>query len=1525
MIDVNKDTPKEIDKSNPVENKNIQNEEEIIRDDYIPVSEVCNTSETVAPIRMLYEMNKNLQGIDRKVRGIDYFVMEKLHYDDMIELCNAFNAEQVDAIAAAINQIEKGKAIIIGDMTGIGKGRIAAGILRYAKYELGKKPIFITERPNLYSDIYRDIIAIGLDAGVPLRFKGAEVEKTVEVSRQVVIDAMKEDIANDDFFLEGFDEDLLFKRGKSEYTEQAIEAYRQEYFPDQVINVFKYETNKNYDNDIRGKKRFVPYIINGSGSKTDIKDSDGNILYKGLPSNQNYEILSKKALTKEYDCVLATYSQFSSMKAVRKVEFIMSLAKDNVVVMDESHNASGTSRRGAILQNIVKETKGLAFLSATYAKRPDNMPIYAVKTNIADAELDSDELIDAIRKGGFAMQEILSSQLVSEGQMIRRERSYEGIDINYVTLDESCEVTNPNFNLKNVHYAIADKFLSIIRQIINFVFDEVNPVIQEKREKHIIQTCGEKLGNMILFGNKEEREEAREQCKADLYNNSPYLGVFTIVNQLFFSIKADAVAEWAIYRMKQGKKPIIALASTLESVLDYAMSEADGESIDIDFSVLLKRRLDKSLEYTVIDKEENSEKKILDISELSPSGQATYEGILEKISNLHTGITISPIDYIKKKIADAGFTVEEVTGRNKIIEFDKKETSGKVRNRKVPNTTDVFNGFNDNIIDCLIINQAGATGSSAHSIKTKKVTEVNYDKDGTPIVPTSLENRSEVKQRVMIILQAELDVNKEIQKRGRIYRTGQVFNPIYDYIFSAIPAEKRLSMMLRKKLKSLDANTSSNQKQSGEILDVVDFLNEYGDEVVADILSKNNALNAKLGQPVSFAEVEDSQGNKKLVPKGSITDLAYNVTGRVALLNTDEQEEFYNEVVSKYKAYEDKLKQENRWNLEVDNLDLQAKTLEKDAISVGNPEKQSVFGGATFVEKCEIDNIRKPFTKLYLNELVSAALTIKDVNGNSKEVSVEEYRQYLHESIDQRAKAEYDYMKPLLQKQKEREINGLSKDKRVLKIKNEEKRNEFLREETKRLAEIYDSKIEQTENIWSKAKRFKSIVDFFLPKNIIVYYHDGQQQTFEGLSLGIKMYDGKWLNYSDFVLRIAFPSTLRHMELSFYNMDEIQNLIIETSKKYSEKEMYIVGKNLYSDWDEEIKNSSSDRIVRYIITGNILKAYGIPELKNRQNKLISYSTNDKRVKKGILMYDSFNPNELTIKVPIDAAKNIAEKSIGGRKYLEFGDEGIVALAARGTYYMIKRRSTRLKRFHIEKNNELANYLNGSWQKNRDGDYENEVSGSKNIEAVIEILYQLGLAMNMKFDDWKAIANNYDTNDRFSSEDAIEVMIAKYNEQLEQYEKEKSKPFKEVPESVLKKMEEMERELYELRKQKENNKALRFFVASLDTAKKFKQREFTSMRLGGEFESITLAELQQDDSLSYISDITEVKDILTHFVPKFNEIDELTGEPYYNSIGGLFVKFENGNITQVYVYEGSVPSLDKPAYEVYPKNQYFNNI
>jgi hypothetical protein len=46
-----------------------------------------------------------------------------------------------------------------------------AGLIRYSILNLREYPVFFTEKKNLFSDIYRDLYDIGLDAAIPIQIK----------------------------------------------------------------------------------------------------------------------------------------------------------------------------------------------------------------------------------------------------------------------------------------------------------------------------------------------------------------------------------------------------------------------------------------------------------------------------------------------------------------------------------------------------------------------------------------------------------------------------------------------------------------------------------------------------------------------------------------------------------------------------------------------------------------------------------------------------------------------------------------------------------------------------------------------------------------------------------------------------------------------------------------------------------------------------------------------------------------------------------------------------------------------------------------------------------------------------------------------------------------------------------------------------------------------------------------------------------------------------------------------------------
>lgn len=1054
---------------------------------YEPASDACIVLNTQVPDSMAFETKTAIDRIKDEVGGdIDNFVRHRLKYPNKAALCKVLSAEQIDAVAMAIYNIEaRGQGMIIGDQTGIGKGRVAAAMIRYGVLQ-GVKPMFLTEKANLFSDIYRDLSAIG-----------------------------------------------------------------------------------------SGHLR--PFIVNGRESKTDVKDEDGNVIYQAPAAPEQEKIIVSRQVPSHYDFVVGTYSQFNSPeKKPEKPNFLISIAEDNIFILDEAHNSSGSSNTGNFLQGVISRTKGVVFLSATFAKRPDNMPIYAMKTAIADCNMSRDDLVEAITRGGVALQEVLSSQLVAEGQMLRRERSFEGVEVNYINLNDKAEE----------HKAIADNVTEILRNIISFQSNFIDEQIEEL----------DKIA--VAEGKEVELREGTSQAGVD---NQPYFSkVFQVINQMLFSLKAEAVAERAIKRLKEGKKPIIAFASTMGSFIETMENEkglpvADGDTINADFSEVLKRGLDGILRYTEKDIDGNGIYKKFEISDLPVEGQSEYHRILERIKSASTGITISPIDVIIKKIQDAGYSVAEVTGRKMEVQMNLKTGKGLVLSRKRINTNDAFRQFNNNEVDVLMINQSGSTGASAHAIPTAKVP------------------KDQVRQRVMIVLQAELDINTEVQKRGRINRTGQILKPIYDYVISAIPAEKRLMMMLQKKLKSLDANTTSNQKQSTKILDVPDFLNKYGDKIVRDYLMENQEVNELLDDPLHLKDSKSDSGSQDV---SIFEDAAHKVSGRVAVLTTKMQHDFYNEIAERYNDYVDYLKQVGEYDLEVEAMNLEAEMVSSKIIKMGKGS-DSAFGDDSMLETVRANVLKKPFTSTELQNLIKESLAGHDAKMQQHDLSEDFIKFQTQQLESENEEVENKYKELIINIQNEKAIKKIE-----AKHGSTAAQQEIINR-TNELEQAKKDKIVQVKRVFENRKEYLAkILGFFIVGRNLKYpietYNNGNELV-PSVFLGFVIDTKKKNPYapSAIKLRFAIANSSKYLAIPASYSEDIM-AIIGASADIEQSSM----NEFLKQWDEYTKQNNVDRRIRHIINGNLLQAFS-----DFKGKLVSYTTIDGKTVKGILMPENWNPGE----------------------------------------------------------------------------------------------------------------------------------------------------------------------------------------------------------------------------------------------------------------------------------------------------------
>ena len=1107
---------------------------------------------SVVPAAQAQVLQKSLG----EIGDVDQYLVDELGYSSKEELYDYLAAEQIDSVALAIHQMNKGNAFIIGDMTGVGKGRQGAALIRYAVKQ-GKVPIYFTQKPTLFTDNYRDLADIG-------------------------------------------------------------------------------------SSDLR------PFIIASNPKDANIVDADGNIVHK-LPSKKEQErvfayIMEHGTLPDEYDYVLTTYDQIKNGTAdyaqnedgtwnteVRKLpkkskgyttadyngqtrrDALAKLAEGNIAILDESHTVGGDSGCGRYMQMLTSSAGGVTFLSATFAKRADNMPIYAQRTAIAEAEVKASELIDAIMKGGVTLQEIMSKQLVESGQMIRRERSFEGVTIDWLSVEEE---TNRRQREQ------FDEVAAIFNAIRNFQDDYITPIIDAKNEA--AAEWGATVGHT--------------QGTKDMgVKNVPFASkMYNLVNQLLFALKVDAVADRVVENLRNGYKPVISFTNTMEGFLSSA---AKGVAMDEvpNFSLTLMRALDGVMRFTEKDADENTEGGFISLSELSADGQKAYNAIRDKIMNLAADLPISPMDAIRMRIEEAGYSVAEITGRT--MQLNRTE-DGKyiVEARKDRDKKAAMRDFNSGKLDVLMINKSGSTGISLHA-------------------SSKFEDQ---RQRVMVFAQFQSDINDEVQMRGRIDRSGQVTRGRYEYIMSTIPAEQRIQMMFKAKLKSLDANTTSSQKSKFNEMEIVDYLNKYGDEVVWEYMKEHPELEERLGDPLDMLQEKDSEDGPRTSEKEDTskkTGCAGKISRYLAFLSVDEQDEIFKEITEAYRVKIQLLDDAGENDLEITTMPLRAETKRKQIWHEGvNPGSGNAFADNTYVEEVEVDVLKKPMKR---DEIIEATRKLVGDKGIVTEYDQMRYgskvgevnwtryarekeaeiSQFFQEKADEAVGKLREAGEARIAKAREKAVAAATKargrgennftDAEIQSladtVANEEREKEE-RKQDKRRSEIMGVKF----RIQTLLNRLRAGSIYVVPQDLKQGTPEMFSQTF-GTFVGFKFNKSYTLGSSTAIF--ATLDGRRKVELAL--SDPAISTIIsatEMAYRYSPKEINAI---TMENWDSKVPTQTRQK--RYIITGNLLQALVDTEKgeKTRGN-LISYSTIDGETRQGILMGENFKPADLRNSAPLSS-------------------------------------------------------------------------------------------------------------------------------------------------------------------------------------------------------------------------------------------------------------------------------------------------
>lgn len=132
---------------------------------YVPRSQ-GRSPDTLIPTNMAVSAQRALDRFEQEHGNVDEFVMDRLGYDSKGQMFDVLYAEQIDSLALAFDQKDKGKIFLNGDQTGNGKGRFGAANIIDAQRQ-GYIPIFVTQKPNLYASMIQDLADIGRPGCTP--------------------------------------------------------------------------------------------------------------------------------------------------------------------------------------------------------------------------------------------------------------------------------------------------------------------------------------------------------------------------------------------------------------------------------------------------------------------------------------------------------------------------------------------------------------------------------------------------------------------------------------------------------------------------------------------------------------------------------------------------------------------------------------------------------------------------------------------------------------------------------------------------------------------------------------------------------------------------------------------------------------------------------------------------------------------------------------------------------------------------------------------------------------------------------------------------------------------------------------------------------------------------------------------------------------------------------------------------------------------------------------------------------------
>lgn len=596
---------------------------------------------------------------------IDAYVAFMLKYESHEELAECFACEQVDALAMAISQHKSNRGIWIGDQTGLGKGRVAAGLLRYAKLQ-GLRPAFFTLNAQLFNDIWRDITAIKAHTLFknPFIFNAnasiTEFGSSTELFKGTTIPKDLKSIKDD--------HDLIC----ATYSQFGKAGQKPELLIDAVDeNTFLVldESHKAAGEKSHINKVFTQIIGKASSiaysSATGIKTANNlPFYYRLFPASINRETIMT-TLKDADEAVLELVSHNLSMDGclvrreqdLSKIEFI-------------------TPENNAQYNEYVRQLS-------------DSLSAILMDMNELSSSL-MDDLNDHFVNSGDPEDYIVN--------MFRKE--HPNAKFNFEDSKLGLKVNMLNFASRL--YDIQRQFLLAIKT--GSAIDTALSCL-EKGQKPVIslENTGESVFNRLMTFKLSEPDE-KGQTLADLDNEI---------------VRVQA----KIRQAEESEKSTAKLDNELNALINRRSDRIKNYLADFDnpplFKDILLMMLESMNKAKISDQDGNYIELV--VGDDNPAYAETRSVIRKKIND-YPDLPFMPIDIMRNEIRKAGHTVDEIAGTTVRLLQNHETGRWYAESRKsndIADRTRIVADFQSGKLDALIITRSGSTGISLHALESK--------------------------------------------------------------------------------------------------------------------------------------------------------------------------------------------------------------------------------------------------------------------------------------------------------------------------------------------------------------------------------------------------------------------------------------------------------------------------------------------------------------------------------------------------------------------------------------------------------------------------------------------------------------------------------------------------------------------------------------------------------------------------------------------------------------------------------------